>query len=657
MSARQYGFTRRKLTEQASDYVVTKAREAMDNGEVLLAINLDVSGAFDNARWPDILRQLSDKTSPEFIQEIIADYFTDRTVYLRYNGTLYQRELQKGCPQGSVLGPQLWLLLMDTLLCGHFPEECEPVAFADDLILLIRANDAKAMHMKANKCLEQASEWANRHALKFNTTKSSATIFTRKLQFTLPTICLYNKPIPITQTFKYLGITIDNKLNFNTHIKNIIAKCENFLKHLSRMATCSWGMGSEALQSIYKGAIEPMATYNGSVWGKALTFRYNKHRLEQMQRKCCIRIAKLYKTVDYKSALILSGMDPITSKIIYLGRMFDIKKLGKYHTSSSILTLEAQVPWQKKLPPQSVILPETDPHPNPDLDIYTDGSKSDAGVGAGYCIFKNDNNYEVEHTAQIKLSTDCSAFQAEIFAILKATDYLIEHTSAHKTRIVNLYSDSQSAISAIQNINTNSPIINKIHNNLILIDLDYLSISWVKGHANIFGNEIADKIAKKASRMKVKPAYAKISLEVIKQKEKEIIKTDLNNIYSTINQDKLIKQIFPNYNNLQNFKKYNKLDWITLQFITGHGKFLSYLHRFNIMESDACQCPEGVPQTPVHLLFDCKLFNDDRNIYKNSVKKLVKDPLTHISKFFHQDSYKHACIFFKKIYIKLDSEF
>ena len=88
--------------------------------------------------WPDALAKLRDISCPSNLYKIMQDYYSDRKVIINEQNQTVTRAQNRGCPQGSVLGPLMWCLVFELLLDELAQiERCEPVAYADDLAIVI----------------------------------------------------------------------------------------------------------------------------------------------------------------------------------------------------------------------------------------------------------------------------------------------------------------------------------------------------------------------------------------------------------------------------------------------------------------------------------------------------------------------------------------
>ena len=93
-----------------------------------------------------------------------------------------------------------------------------------------------------------------------------------------------NKPLEQVNSIKYLGITLDSKLNFREHIISTFKKCTTLINTLARSAKLNWGLQQEALNTIYKGAILPLMWYDAPVWIQAVEKNYNRTLHNRVQR-------------------------------------------------------------------------------------------------------------------------------------------------------------------------------------------------------------------------------------------------------------------------------------------------------------------------------------------------------------------------------------
>ena len=304
---------------------------------------------------------------------------------------------------------------------------------------------------------------------------------------------LNNKAIPQVQKLKYLGIIYDYKLIFWDHINYIAGKCTKLIFILAKSAKIDQGLGHKALRTIYIGGILPLLLYGAPVWIRAIEKEKYKNKVTRIQRLINIRMVKAYCTVSSEDLCVVTGMTPIHIKIEEAADLYLQTKSYTKNTEQFDNNKEARY-WQH--PAETVIRTSEGNEEDSSLQIYTDGSKTEKGVGYGIAIYAPGQNIR---TLQFKLNKKCTNNQAEQLVILKALEFANNKKIANKTATI--YTDSQTTLAMLQNSKIHPNIIEDIRRQRYEMKKAgwQLALRWVKVHAGTEGNELADILAKRAA--------------------------------------------------------------------------------------------------------------------------------------------------------------
>jgi hypothetical protein len=266
-------------------------------------------------------------------------------------------------------------------------------------------------------------------------------------------IYLNNKPLIQVRCIKYLGIIFDHKLTFREHINYVAEKCTKLKFSLSKSAQLNWGLQHAALKTIYTGGKQPLLLYGAPLWNKVIDKGSNKNRLVRVQRLINIKIAKAYRTVSNEALCVLTGLTPITIKIEEVSQYYHIiRSCGKEDTR--VETRIGTQYWQH--PAKTItLLPEITKDTST-IQVFTDCSKSEKGVGAGIAIYKSG---DLIKNFKYKLNNRCTNNQAEQLAILKALQYTVNIHAEVKTATV--YMDSRVTLDSLKNSSIHAALVEK----------------------------------------------------------------------------------------------------------------------------------------------------------------------------------------------------
>ena len=310
----QHGFRRGKSTESAALSLTSFVESNHKKKLVTTCAFLDIKSAFDTVWRPAIIKSLLDCNCPLYLVRIIESFLSGRSAILSGYGLSIVAELQLGCPQGSALSPFLWNILVDAVLRIKFPFLNRIIAYADDLVLISSHCLLSQAVINLQAMCDTVIEWGSQVKLTFNAGKTAFLIFSKKRQIPVHTLVINNVIIHRSRSTTYLGLIIDDKLNWRQHIVNKCTKAKKLSYLVLKCARLTWGLSMSKLQLLYKTVVLPSILYCSNVWIKSTLRKTVVKELRKAQRPFAISIARVFKTTSTEAALVLANTLPIELK-------------------------------------------------------------------------------------------------------------------------------------------------------------------------------------------------------------------------------------------------------------------------------------------------------------------------------------------------------
>jgi len=271
----QYGFRPKHSTINAITELTSNISLNLDNNQHTVAVLLDLSKAFDTINHITLLNKLKFYGVRGIALEWFKSYLSDRTQYVNYNATKStKQDITCGVPQGSVLGPLLFIIYTNDLPLSLRYSQC--VLFADDTTIYNAANDLQTAINNISHDLNELTEWFKANKLSLNISKTHYMIFTKLTTNNIPmhTLNIGKDNIKRVEFTQFLGIQLDDKLNWQEQIKYIKNKLACGLYALN---TAKKLLEREHRKKLYYTLINPHLNYGISLWGSA-----NKSLLKQL---------------------------------------------------------------------------------------------------------------------------------------------------------------------------------------------------------------------------------------------------------------------------------------------------------------------------------------------------------------------------------------
>ena len=272
----QHGFRSKRSCESQLLELTTELFNNTQNGKQTDALVLDFSKAFDKVGHKRLLRLLRYYGIAGKTNLWIESFLSSRTQQVVVEGEhSYVGNVVSGVPQGSVLGPCLFLFYINSLPEGLLSRAR---LFADDTLIYMTIS-SRADGSKLQSDLDALERWEKKWMMEFHPGKCEVLSVSRKRKPTVINYTLHGVALKRVQHAKYLGVTISSDLRWNTHVNNVKAKASRTLGFLRR----NLQVKNQAIKTrAYQTLVRPQVEYASAIWDPFTANNTNK--LEMVQR-------------------------------------------------------------------------------------------------------------------------------------------------------------------------------------------------------------------------------------------------------------------------------------------------------------------------------------------------------------------------------------
>lgn len=280
LSKNQYGFRKDLSTEDAIYELTKKIYSSIDKKKKCLAIFLDLRKAFDTVNHNLLITKINQLGFKKDTLKLLSNYLKDRTQKTKIgNNYSSESKIKNGVPQGTVLGPILFLIYINDLCNFVIPGKI--VSYADDTAIIVDGNHWKETFSKATDCISLISTWLKYNKLVLNYSKTFYLPFYKtiknkpkdNLKIRIHNtscnreMCFMCNELTSVENIKYLGVSIDINLNWKSHINQITSKLRYLTYIFYRLKEV---LNIEKLKMIYFSLVQSSIIYGIIGWGGAL---------------------------------------------------------------------------------------------------------------------------------------------------------------------------------------------------------------------------------------------------------------------------------------------------------------------------------------------------------------------------------------------------
>ena len=658
-----------RLQKSAIDAALLLTNEVESNkkrGYKTSSLFLDIKGAFDHVAKNQLLKVLQRLRLPTSLIAWTSSFLDNRTLRLAFDGQSEEfSRVNIGIPQGSPISPILFLIYIRDL----FPTLTTKVfSYMDDIALVVASTslkkNIKILEREAKKLYQLGAssyiqfDLAKTELLHFTAVKGSKTT---SLQ--LPDQVV----IQPKELVRWLGIWFDVHTTFKQHVAIRVSQARSAFYRLSRLANTERGLTPFAIRQLYLACITSIADYGSVIWWKGLGLGLVQKQaqltkpLQALQNLALRKILGVFRTSPIIPMEVEAALYPPSIRLNTSLRNYAIRtqrlalshpirlalgedpgpktQLGRiWNSIQGLVDLDNLEPIQHfKYPPWKRAIPysvnisslpkeeEAIVHTqklaqlgSDDYIIYSDASlipndPEALGIGVGLAGLQyNQESPIVTYQSTTSLGKSQLVYNGELEGITQAVEYASR--IARPGLRVQVFSDNKASLLRLRTPSDlpgqSYQIRTSLASEVIVNKGALVSLNWVPGHVDIYGNELADKLAKEATRLD--PSIDEVSFALLGQKSRELSTREWLTIleqYSRLpsTNPTSYKLIYPwqPENRLQLPKGTTReLASSYYQLKIGHGYIRSYLYRLGHVQSSICRC--GALETAEHLLLSCR---------------------------------------------------
>ena len=330
ISDRQFGFRNKHSTQHNLISLTENIRDSLDEGNFSCGIFLDLQKAFDTVEHKILLKKLEIYSIRGIANKWFESYLTNRKQFVFLNGLESDlRPVYHGVPQGSVLGPLLFLIYINDL--QNAIVYSDSFIFADDTALVCSNKSLKAIKKRVNIDLKLLSSWLASNKIDLNVKKTEVILFkhpNKKLNYNVK-LKLNGKRLQFTNRTRYLGVLIDESLSWKFHHNDLATKLQRTNGILAKIRHY---VPQSVTKLCYYALFNSRLMYGLQSWGQNLS---TNNRITKLQ-KTAVRIMT-FSRPDAQSQPLFKELSilPVTD-LIFLSNIQLVYNTLKRETPSAI---------------------------------------------------------------------------------------------------------------------------------------------------------------------------------------------------------------------------------------------------------------------------------------------------------------------------------
>ncbi|KAF2887598.1 hypothetical protein ILUMI_18575 [Ignelater luminosus] len=202
----------------------------------------------------------------------------------------------------------------------------DTIAYADDIMLVIQGNSRTELQRKTNDVLNHVMSWCDLVKLKISAEKTTYVLMKGNLQRD-PLIRIRDQRISRKKVVKYLGVKLDEKLNFHQHIEEACNKAASMMQKIATISQRHYKIPLQCVRLYMNVVLTSIVGYGASAWASRLGQRVKlQERINRVQRGVLVRLTGAFKTTSTEALCVVTGIMPLNLEVLRRAAMYWVRK-------------------------------------------------------------------------------------------------------------------------------------------------------------------------------------------------------------------------------------------------------------------------------------------------------------------------------------------